>query len=421
MSTYVIYKATNKLNNKIFIGKATFNKEVNIKRIYPRGKEIDKDVREFKIENFLREIIFSCNDKRELNNKFKEIVSKDFLKNNDTYNNDRFGKIVVKTPNGNIKISTLDENFINKIYETTSKNKLAAKDKDGNIFYIDKSDERYKSKELVPIQCGKVNVIDENRNIFQTDVLNSNYINGTYKFISEGKFFSETSKAKCRETHDKKNVIKRHLKFENFKYDLHTGNNCYVIKDLCNHLIEIKPKHFQKLYKLNYNDNRVYCDKCLNDLINEYNPNEEQIIKHQSEFNILFDKNYSIHSDYNYLRQFYPYILKALIVFTGENYPWKEQIFKFRKNIKFNKCLHSNCDKETSYSTSNKKFNMFCKKHIKSTSSYEFELQDFLKNNNITNYLSNYRKFGKELDIYIPDKNLAIEYNGFHYHSDEFL
>lgn len=52
-------------------------------------------------------------------------------------------------------------------------------------------------------------------------------------------------------------------------------------------------------------------------------------------------------------------------------------------------------------------------------SSYEKELLEFLTNNNITNIKTNDRNAisPKELDLYLPDYNLAIEINGLYWHA----
>jgi len=53
----------------------------------------------------------------------------------------------------------------------------------------------------------------------------------------------------------------------------------------------------------------------------------------------------------------------------------------------------------------------------------ENEIKDWLKNDLKLNIIENDREIlnGKELDIYLPDFNLAIEFNGLYYHSDKFL
>ena len=47
----------------------------------------------------------------------------------------------------------------------------------------------------------------------------------------------------------------------------------------------------------------------------------------------------------------------------------------------------------------------------------EVELEDYIKSLGITTVPS-YKKLGTELDIFIPDKNIAIEYNGLYWHSE---
>jgi len=59
-------------------------------------------------------------------------------------------------------------------------------------------------------------------------------------------------------------------------------------------------------------------------------------------------------------------------------------------------------------------------------SHYELEIIDFLKENNITNYVHGQRErnangtFGYELDVYLPELKLGIEFHGLYWHSDQF-
>jgi len=64
-----------------------------------------------------------------------------------------------------------------------------------------------------------------------------------------------------------------------------------------------------------------------------------------------------------------------------------------------------------------KKYNLPLKQHY--TSLRENEVYEFIKNYlNIQIIQRNRSLIGRELDIYIPDKNLAIEYNGCYWHSE---
>jgi len=58
----------------------------------------------------------------------------------------------------------------------------------------------------------------------------------------------------------------------------------------------------------------------------------------------------------------------------------------------------------------------------KNKSNYEIELSDFIKSIESSEIIENNREIIKpyELDIFIPSKNMAIEFNGLYYHSEQF-
>jgi hypothetical protein len=58
---------------------------------------------------------------------------------------------------------------------------------------------------------------------------------------------------------------------------------------------------------------------------------------------------------------------------------------------------------------------------IYDSSLVDSEILKFLEDNNVQNIITSDRKIlsGKELDIYLPDYNLAIEFNGTYWHSEE--
>lgn len=58
-----------------------------------------------------------------------------------------------------------------------------------------------------------------------------------------------------------------------------------------------------------------------------------------------------------------------------------------------------------------------CNPHLHGSSKAEKEILEFLKQYNL-NIIENDRSLGKELDIYLPDFNLAIEHNGIYWHSE---
>ena len=83
------------------------------------------------------------------------------------------------------------------------------------------------------------------------------------------------------------------------------------------------------------------------------------------------------------------------------------------------KCLL--CDEEWECEDSNP-YSIYCHKCIKLYSNKEKELVEYIKSIYNGKIIENDRTIlqGKELDIYIPEYNLAIEFNGSYWHSDTF-
>jgi group I intron endonuclease len=81
---YVIYKITNLVNGKFYIGK---HKTSNINDSYMgSGKLLQRAIAKYGADNFVKEIlhIFNCDD--DMNNKERELVTEEFCLRDDTYN-----------------------------------------------------------------------------------------------------------------------------------------------------------------------------------------------------------------------------------------------------------------------------------------------------------------------------------------------
>jgi len=81
---YIIYKITNLINGKIYIGQhITFD----INDDYMGSSSyLANSIKKHGIENFKKEILFDFKDKDELNKKEAELVNEEFVKRDDTYN-----------------------------------------------------------------------------------------------------------------------------------------------------------------------------------------------------------------------------------------------------------------------------------------------------------------------------------------------
>lgn len=96
-----------------------------------------------------------------------------------------------------------------------------------------------------------------------------------------------------------------------------------------------------------------------------------------------------------------------------ENYQWLKDAFENGENIK-SLSIKLNIDYGTLYK--------YCRNHPSfipnNTSSFEIEICDFLDKFGVS-YIRHDRKLisPKEIDIYIPEKNLAIEFHGSYWHS----
>lgn len=86
---YLIYKITNNINNKIYIGShKTKNKDDGY---IGSGKYLNRAIKKYGIENFTKEILFVFDNATEMYNKEAELVDDNFLSEENTYNLKRGG------------------------------------------------------------------------------------------------------------------------------------------------------------------------------------------------------------------------------------------------------------------------------------------------------------------------------------------
>lgn len=81
---YLIYKITNNVDNKIYVGKhKTQNKNDDY---FGSGLLLKRAIEKYGIDKFKKEILFECLNEEELNQKEKDIVNEEFIARLDTYN-----------------------------------------------------------------------------------------------------------------------------------------------------------------------------------------------------------------------------------------------------------------------------------------------------------------------------------------------
>jgi len=81
---YTIYKITNKINGKIYIGKhQTTNPNDSY---YGSGKAIVDAIQKHGKDNFTKEVLFIFDNEEQMNLKERELITEDFVGRTDTYN-----------------------------------------------------------------------------------------------------------------------------------------------------------------------------------------------------------------------------------------------------------------------------------------------------------------------------------------------
>lgn len=81
---YLIYKITNNINGKIYIGKHKTNDKND--GYMGSGLYLNHAQEKYGLDNFTKEILFECSSEEEMNDKERELVNEDFVKRSDTYN-----------------------------------------------------------------------------------------------------------------------------------------------------------------------------------------------------------------------------------------------------------------------------------------------------------------------------------------------
>lgn len=81
---YLIYKITNKLNNKFYVGAHKTNKKDDA--YFGSGVILERSVAKHGKENFEKQILFECSSEEEMWQKEADIVDEEFIARDDTYN-----------------------------------------------------------------------------------------------------------------------------------------------------------------------------------------------------------------------------------------------------------------------------------------------------------------------------------------------
>lgn len=153
---YTVYKTTNLINQKIYIG---VHKTTNLNDgYYGSGTTLKNSIIKYGINNFNKEILFNFDNSEEMFAKEKELVTKEFIKETSNYNmkeggtggfdyiNENLecpniGFVVTVDQNENIyRVSINDKKYLSGELVSISKDIVVAKDKDGNTIRVTKTE-----------------------------------------------------------------------------------------------------------------------------------------------------------------------------------------------------------------------------------------------------------------------------------------
>ena len=81
---HLVYKVTNTVNGKVYVGKHTTKDPYD--EYFGSGKLINEAIKKYGIENFTKEILYCFIDEKEAYLKEEEIVTQEFIDREDTYN-----------------------------------------------------------------------------------------------------------------------------------------------------------------------------------------------------------------------------------------------------------------------------------------------------------------------------------------------
>ena len=153
------------------------------------------------------------------------------------------------------------------------------------------------------------------------------------------------------------------------------------------------------------------CHKCLNEIDLHYDYFKQLTFDFINEY-----KNYSG----NY--QLIPYIKYILNKELPNIEDFSVQKYMFKTGLtEIPTCIEQDCKNKVEYSKSGNCFTKHCKEHMYDykTSIYEIEIRNFLKKLNVNFKTQINNIISNELDIFIPEKSIAIEFNGMYWHNDE--
>lgn len=242
----------------------------------------------------------------------------------------------------------------------------------------------------------------------------------------QGKYFSDNTEAatKISNTLKSKHTSKLLCLHNNDYFRL--NQNDILIKDYCEHGDVIVSNRVA--YAIQKIGHSTICKKCNQQIFENYIPTEEEIYDFEYKVFPKLYKKKSFAFKWDWWITYYPKELKILITYfekyirkyTSET-PLSELYYVILHHLREPQlCCIDNCSNLCVFHPSTRHYTKFCHKHGigYSASGLELDMINFIKTLDIP-YKEHDRSIlkGHEIDIYFPNNNIGIEFNGVFWHS----
>lgn len=219
----------------------------------------------------------------------------------------------------------------------------------------------------------------------------------------------------------KENSLQTYFKDINVRYDYR--NKQIIFPNYCKHSPLYFKSSAETKLKRKYKNSNNLCIQCNREYVENNILLSDIVMENiQTEMEDFMKQYHNVISP-EWFIEYYPIIYKAILQFTNHisDLTLIQRIWHFTNNIKdIPICNVPNCNCNAKWSYSEAKYFQHCDKHINYnfSSTQEKEISNFINSLSIT-HITNDRTLlnNNEIDIYIPELKVGIEYNGIFYHN----
>lgn len=189
MNIFKVYQITNNINNMIYIGVTT----ADIDSYHGSGVALKEAYKVFDKSNFTKKVLFTFDNKEDMLAKEAELVNKEFVNRDDTYNLipggggfNNLGMVIAKDDSGEYKMISSDE-YAKGDYTTPLSGLVTVKNPDGDGYINISQAEYHKADSNYSMaNSGHVTVFCPELRGYK-NITSEEYAKGKYKHASSGR------------------------------------------------------------------------------------------------------------------------------------------------------------------------------------------------------------------------------------------